>query len=261
MQPNWDYVKKTTLWDYDQLIKKLKLITAYPLIWQTYNHDLRQAAAFARAMFRENDLDAGAYPASVLSAMARLEIAGIRDWGDLLSRVGSRESCLSFLAENPLGFEETIDVLHYLLRWAFPFLTASRELFQPDNAQEMAGYAALKQAKLMNSFDLLEQGHTPAGRCALAERTGLPLAVITGLVHRADIVRVPFVRRKTLLPIYGAGYDSLAKIAAADQAQMESDLDAYFQRTLGKPFENYQSVIVLKWIVGAAQALPVILQG
>jgi hypothetical protein len=47
MQPNWDYVKQTTLWRYEDLIKKLNILMAYPIIWQAYNHNMKQASVFA----------------------------------------------------------------------------------------------------------------------------------------------------------------------------------------------------------------------
>ena len=118
----------------------------------------------------------------------------------------------------------------------------------------MSYYKILKQHKLMNSFDILEQGRTKTGRSTLAKLTGLPLKFMTSLAHRADIARLPYVRRKTILPVCGAGYNTLAKIASADLVQMESDLDIYFQRTKGKPWKNYKAVIVLKGLVTGAQA-------
>ena len=260
MQPNWDFVKKTTLWHYEDLIKKLNIVTAYPVIWRKYNHDMNQAAAFAHRLFRDKNIEAGEYPAQILHTISHLESTGIGDWGSLLSRVTTRNDCITFVTERNLKFEEFIDVLNYLLRWAFPFQTTSRELLEHENPQEMSCYDVLKKHNLMNSFDILGQGCTLAGRRALAKHAGLPQDFVTILVHRADIARLPYVRRKTILPVCGAGYDTLAKIAAADLAQMESDLDVYFQRTLGKPWKNYQSVIVLKGLVTGAQALPVIME-
>ena len=72
-------------------------------------------------------------------------------------------------------------------------------------------------------------------RHALAEYTGLPKDFVTSIAHRAEIVRLPYVRRKTILPVCGAGYDTLAKIATADLAQMKTDVEAYFQRIQGNP--------------------------
>jgi hypothetical protein len=260
MQPDWNYVKKTTLWHYDDLIKKLNVLIVYPVIWKAYNHDMAQATVFAMRLFPGKNIEAREYPAQILDTIAHLKPAGISDWGNLLTKIDTRESCMEFVTENNLNFEKFIDLLNYLLRWAFPFLTASRELLAHENILEMSNYLILKQHGLMNSFDILEQGYTVKGRRALAEHTGLPQDFVTSITHRADIARLPYVRRKTILPVYSAGYDTLAKIAAANLSQMESDLDVYFQCTQGKPWKNYKAVIVLKGLVTGAQALPVIME-
>jgi hypothetical protein len=260
MQSNWDYVQKTTLWHFEDLVKKLNVVMAYPVIWQAYNHDMNQAAAFARRLFPDKNIEAGEFPAAVLHTVEHLKSTGIRDWGSLLSKVTTRIECSEFVTSHNLDFEEFIDVLNYLLRWAFPFQTASRELLEHESPQEMSCYEVLKRHKLMNSFDILEQGRTLAGRRTFAKHTGLPLDFVTKLAHRADIARLPYVRRKTILPVCGAGYDTLAKIAAADLRQMESDLEGYFQRTQGKLWKNYKAVIVLKGLVTGAQALPIIME-
>jgi len=256
MQPNWDYVKQTTLWHYEDLIKKLNVVRAYPVIWQAYNHGMNQAADFAQRLFPDKNIATGEFPAAIIRNIERLKVAGIKNWGDLLSRVVTREDCMAFVTVRHLKFEELIDIFNYLLRWAFPFQTSSRELLEHANPQEMSYYEDLKRHKLMNSFDILEQGCTKPGWRVLAKLTGLPQEFVTNLVHRADIARLPFVRRKTLLPVCGAGYNTLAKIAAADMRQMESDLDVYFQRTQGKSWKNYKAVILLKGLVAGAKALP-----
>ena len=112
---------------------------------------------------------------------------------------------------------------------------------------------------MKNSFDILEQGCTSTGRRMLADRTGIPVDFLTRLVHRADIARVPYARRKTILPLCGAGYDTLKKIASASLAQMDSDMDSYFAQIQGKSWQDYKSVIVLKHLVTCARALPVII--
>jgi hypothetical protein len=259
MQLNWDYVKRTTLWQYEDLIKKLMVLKAYPVLWQAYNQDMSQAANFARRLFPDQNIEAGEYPARVLYMMERLKSAKISNWGDLLSRVATRSDCEDFVSDHKLKFEEFIDLLNYLLRWAFPFQTASRELLDHENLQEMAYYGVLKQNNLMNSFILLEQGHTSIGRGSLAELTGLPPGFVSSLTHRADIARLPYVRRKTILPVRGAGYDTLTKIARANLDQMDSDMEAYFERTQGKSWQKYKAVIVLRILVTCANALPKIL--
>jgi hypothetical protein len=76
---------------------------------------------------------------------------------------------------------------------------------------------------------------------------------------RADLARLPFVRGKTVLPLCGAGYDSWAKVAAADLSRMEADLELYF-RSQGKSFSDYKSVILLSGIVRGANFLPPVVQ-
>jgi hypothetical protein len=260
IQPNWNYVKKTTLWHYEALIKKLSVLMAYPVVWKAYNHNMAQASVFARNLFPDKNVDAGEYPAQILDTITHLKHAGFSDWGNLLARIVTRETCKAFITENNLNFEKFIDLLNYLLRWALPFQTASRELLAHENTLEMSYYPILKQHGLMNSFDILEQGYTVAGCRTLAEHTRLPQDFVTSIAHRADIARLPYVRRKTILPLCGAGYDTLAKIASANLSQMESDLDIYFQSTQGKPWKNYKSVIVVKGMVAAARTLPVIME-
>lgn len=256
MEANWEYVKKTTLWQYEELLAKLADVLAYPFVQEYYNHSMPQAVEFARRLFPTSNWEAGDYPAELVQTFQRLEAAGIDNWSALLFQVTSREQCSAFVRQHDLGFEPLVDVLHYLLRWGLPFRAATRELLEHGDPQEMAWYAALKQYKLTTNLDLLELGRTPTGRETLANTTGLPENFVTTLVHRADISRLPFVRRKTILPVCGAGYDTLARIASADTSQMEADLDAYFQRTQGKPWADFKSVIVLRGLVAWARALP-----
>ena len=100
MHPNWGYVKKTTLWQYENLIKKLNVLMGYPILWQAYNHDMIQAAIFARRLFPDKNIEAGEFPALVLSIIKRLKSAGISDWGNLLSKVRTRGECALFVSQH-----------------------------------------------------------------------------------------------------------------------------------------------------------------
>lgn len=259
MEFDWNIVKKITLWQYEELLKKLNAVLAYPVLRKAYNHTMPQAIDYARRLFPDKNIAAGEFPADIIATFESLQSAGVSDCADLFKKVSTREACAAFVAQNNVQFDALIGVLGYLLRWHFPFFTASRELFDHDNLQEMDCYQVLKQHKLMNSFDILERGQNPEQRRKLAEQTGLPLSFVTSLVHRADIARLPWVRRKTLIPVCGAGYDTLAKIAAAHIPQMEAGLEAFYQRTQGKSWEDFKSVIVLRLLVIDAQALPPII--
>src|SRR5574339_679610 len=102
MHPDWNYVKKTTLWHYEDLIKKLNLETAYPAIFRAYNHNMTRAANFARCLFPDKDFAAGEFPANIVRSFERLDGAGIKNWGDLLSKIASQDDCLEFVITHRL---------------------------------------------------------------------------------------------------------------------------------------------------------------
>ena len=203
MTVNWDYVKKTTLWQYEELVEKLQAVLAYPFVQQYYDCSMPQAEDCARRLFAGRDFEHGEYPATLFPVFRRLDAAGIANWSSLLAQINTRQRLIGLLEANELKFEDAIETLKYLFRWELPFHTATRELLDHDDGFEMGSYEAFKLNKLTASFDLLERGRTPSGRQALGEMTGLPQEFVTRVVHRADIARLPFVRRKTILPVCG----------------------------------------------------------
>jgi hypothetical protein len=255
MGQDWNYVKKVTLWPFEELLKKLNGVLTYPVIRKAYNHSMPEASDFAKRLFGTSNIAAGRYPAPLIATFNHLHQVGIKNWSDLLVRIASRESCEVFMESNHLDFQDLIDVLNYLLRWAFPFYTATRELLDHENPREIKCYPVFKQNQLISSFDLLEHGYTRARRQSLAKRTDLPLEFITGIIHRADIARLPYVRRKTILPVSKAGYNSLARLVSADLPTMERDMESCFARQ-GKSWDDYRSVIVLRGLISGAKALP-----
>jgi hypothetical protein len=47
---DWDYVKKQTLWSYEDLIKKLLNVLGYNFVQEHYNHSMKQAGLSWRAL-------------------------------------------------------------------------------------------------------------------------------------------------------------------------------------------------------------------
>jgi hypothetical protein len=119
------------------------------------------------------------------------------------------------------------------LRWVLPFKTPLREFINVDNDTEISYLEALKKMKMGSNLDLLDAGRTKTGRIDLASATGIPIAFIIPLVHKADISRLAYVRGKTVRHLCGGGYDSLERIARPI-VEMEVKMDAYY-RTLGGP--------------------------
>jgi hypothetical protein len=136
-----------------------------------------------------------------------------------------------------------------------PFKAPLREFIDADDGADVHALAALKKQKIGSNTDLLEAGRTEAGRVRLASTADVSTALVTALVHRADISRLAYVRGKTVKHLCGGGYDTLEKIANAGLAEMEERMDAYY-RTLGKSLADFKAVIPLSWMIGGAGILP-----
>jgi hypothetical protein len=255
---DWNRVRKQTLWSYEELIKKLRRVLAYPFVRQHYNHTMQQARAYAGKMRRgylQNRGDKTVYIDQIIAHLRRLEALRVGTCADLIRQVATRERCLAFLRRTGFGFDHLIELLRYLLRWVLPFETSLRELIDPDDDVGAKRLAALRKQKIRSNLDLLEAGRTALGRARLARAPKIPPARLLALVHRADISRLAYVRGKTIKHLCGGGYESLEKIAGADLAEMELKMDAYYG-TLGKSLADFKLVLPLTWMIGGAKTVP-----
>jgi hypothetical protein len=262
MKPDWDAVKKLTLWSYEDLIRKLLEVLAYGFVQEHYNHSMGQAQAYAESIrggYLQNQGDMAGYINNIVAYLQQLERLGVGTYADLIQQVKTREACQDFLQQTALEFESLIQVLNYLFRWVFPFKTPLREFIDTDDPEQLKYLGALKAHKIGSNLDLLEAGRIAAGRIQLASATEIPLSFITALVHKADISRLAYVRGKTVQHLCGGAYNTLDKIANANMEEMEEKMDAYY-RTLGKSLANFKSSIILSWMVGGAQILPRVVQ-
>ncbi len=149
----------------------------------------------------------------------------------------------------------SIETLNYILRWVLPFNTPLREVVDMNDVGNTRCLDALRKQGLRSNLDLLEAGRTIAGRVQLSRTAGVPEACGTALVLRVDISRLAYVRGKTVNHLCGGGYNSLGKIANANLAEMEADMDAYY-RALGKSLADFKVVVPLTWMIGGAKILP-----
>jgi hypothetical protein len=258
----WDSVKKETLWSYEDLISKLQGVLSYGFVQEHYNHSMRQAQAYSRDIRRgylQDRGDMAVYIDRMSTYLQKLEGSQVGTYSDLVQQVATRERCAAFLEQTHYDFEPLIQVLNYLMRWVLPFKTPLRELIAVESETELGYLAALKKQKIGSNLDLLEMGRTAEGRNRLANRAEVPLDAVLALVHKADISRLAYVRGKTVRHLNGGGYNTLEKLASADQATMEERMDAYF-RSIGKSLADFKSVIPLAWMVGGAKILPRLLR-
>jgi hypothetical protein len=261
MDIDWEQVKKLTLWNYEQLVDKLLRTLAYGFVLEHYNHTMDEAGRYAEKV-RDGYLQGRSKPAIVDPMLSNFKILNdlrVRTYLDLVQQVESKVKCESFLEQTGFGFKELIETLNYLFRWVLPFSIPVRELIDLNNESHKAYFEILKEQKLVSNLDILEQGRTPDGRTRLSQATGIPGGFITGLVHKADISRLAFVRGKTVLHLCGGGFDTLDKIANADVGEMEKAMDTYY-KTLGKSLADFKAVIPLAWMVGGTRILPTVLE-
>jgi hypothetical protein len=261
MDIDWEQAKKLTLWNYEELVKKLLKTLTYRFVIEHYNHTMDEAGRYVKKV-QEGYLQGRDEPAisdQMLANFKKLEDLQVRTYLDLVQQVESRENCERFLKRTGFGFNALIETLNYLFRWALPFSTPLREFIDLDNLIDKSYFEILKEKRLGSNLDLLEQGRTRDGRSRLSQDTGIPDSFVTGLVHKADISRLAYVRGKTVLHLCGGGYDTLDKIAGADLGEMEKAMAAHY-RTLGKSLAHFRAVIPLGWMIGGARILPRVIE-
>lgn len=258
MNIDWERVKKQTLWSYEDLIKKLLDVLSYNFVQEHYNHSMEQAQRYAESIRRgylQNQGDMIAYIDGIVAHLEELETRQVGTYTQIVQQVATREKCVAFLKQNDFDFDHLIQVLNYLLRWVLPFKSPLREFVDTDQDAEARYFGMLKKQKISSNLDLLEIGRSVAGRARLANTADIPAAFIIALVHKVDISRLAYVRGKTVKHLCGGGYDTLDRIANANLAEMEENMDAYY-RMLGKSLADFKTVIPLSWMIGGAQVLP-----
>ena len=257
-EPDWDLVKKITLWSYENLVDKLLDVLAYRFVQEHYDFTMPDAREYNKRIrhgYLQDRGDMLPYIDRISGYLAELEARQIATTADLVNRVATRQQCIAFLGQTGFDFESLIQTLNYLLRWVLPFKAPLREFIDVEQDSEVNLLNALKKQKIGSNLDLLEAGRFAAGRMMLAKVCEIPLAFITVLVHKADISRLAYVRGKTVRHLCGGGYDTLERLASANLPEMEMNKDAYY-RTLGKSFSDFKSVIPLGWMIGGAQIIP-----
>ena len=261
MNFEWDLVKRTTLWHYEELIPQLLDVLDYPFVRDLYNHTMDQAAAYSELLrhgYRQNGREA-VFIREVSADFRILSAQGVRDYEDLVRKIDSRTKCEVFLQATGIPFEALIQMLNYLFRWVLPFRCPVRELLDAGEEPMSAALVQLRLCRVRSNLDVLENCRTGSGRAALASKTGMVESFMLDLAHRADISRLAYVRGKTVNHLCRGGSDTLEKISNADLRQMEADMAAYYA-TLGKTLADFRAVIPLDWMIGGARVLPRVIE-
>jgi hypothetical protein len=242
--------------DYEDLSRRWRKSFSYPFVRETFNYSMAELATHtelllggdARGRYTE-------YTAMLKRIFMELSAAGVRDILDLTSQIETRMQLEIFEANRRVRAVDIVAALKYLIYWFVPMEKPLGSLVRADPAMDNA-VKALRELGVRTNLELLQQGITASGRKALAETSGLEAAVIAELVHRADFSRMPWASKATISNLIGAGYGSLAQLAAADPERLYADFFGYGEAIgknlkLGNEIENSYRI---------AQIVPVLLR-
>jgi hypothetical protein len=252
---DWNLVKNITLWDYEELIKKILDVFSYSFVQEYYNHDMSEAVDYVRTLLGYHPKYAK-HVSKTTNTLKRLDRLRVENYTDLILSVENKEKCEDFLRKTQLPFEDCISTLNYIFRWVLPHKLYLRELIDTENKTHKNYIKELRTHKIRFNLDLLESGRTREGREKLAQETGIPKSFILDLVNLTDMSRLPYSNRKTIKHLSAGGFDSVAKLAQADSEKLSEVMKSYFGR-MGVKLSGF---IDLKGIAQWAKTIPAIVK-
>ncbi|UCD26340.1 MAG: DUF4332 domain-containing protein [Candidatus Bathyarchaeota archaeon] len=256
MEIDWNIVKKMTLWDYENLIKKILKVLSYNFVQEHYNHSLREAGTYVKKMLGY-DPKYEEYASNITNILKKIESLKVENYIALVRRVETRQKCEEFVRRAKLPFMDLISALNYIFRWVLPFRNVYlRQLVETSNEVHMEYIKRLKEHDIELNLDILEHGRTKEARIKLLEETVIPEDFILYIVNRADLTRLPYMSRKTVNHLCAGGYDSVDKLVQAESGKVIEDMKAYFDK-IGVKLSGF---IDLKGITHWAKTIPKIVE-
>jgi len=252
---DWNLVKKMTLWNYEELIKRIAEVFSYSFIQEHYNHNMKEATSYSEKLLGY-DLKHEKYVSRMAKILKTLEGLKVENYADLIHRIENKEKCEDFLRKTKLPFEDLILVINYIFRWVFPRRLYLRELIDTENEYHKIYIEKLRNRRIRFNLDILENGRTREGREKLYKDTGIPESFILDLVNLADMSRLPYSNRKTVKHLLAGGYDSVAKLAQTDSERIVEDMRSYFER-IGIRLSGF---VDLRGIAQWAKTMPIIVE-
>lgn len=158
----------------------------------------------------------------------RLEKAGVDNLYDFLVLVPTRSQAQGFIASAGIRQPALMGFMDYFKQWWFPFPATLRQLVEEGDPRLDEALGQLKECKIANSMSLLEAAAVQAERVQLSKLCGISLELLTELVHRADVSRLPYTSGGAVKRLWAMGYRSLADIRSADAQDYFRRVKAYF---------------------------------
>ncbi len=255
MGVDWSEVKKTTLWTYEELMEKLTNALSYDFVSQYYDRKISKVRQFLQALLDRKDNKHATYLNSVLATLRDIEVFGVGTISGLLEFIPTREQLEHFIHTSIIEFHDMVRLLNCLLRWILPFSRPIAEFIRKGERIESEYLSILRKQGVRFNLDMLEQYRQKCSRDELGEE--VPSLYVIELLHRTDISRIPYVSGKTVHTLCGAGYDTLDKIADANQEQIEESVSDYL-RSIGVTYSR--SFLDIEGAINQAKAIPRILE-
>ena len=255
---DWDKANRelSPVKNFEELSQCLRRSLAYPFVCENFNFTLRQLTDFVNLELGGDPRGRYAEYASMLSrTLIRLQDAGLRDVQDLINQAGTREQLERLVDWTRTSGLDILRVLKYLLYW---FLPKEKPLIGlvPDDPEFREALSTLRKQGVRTNLELLQKGITIAGREEHAYSSGLAERMISDLVNRADLSRMPWTSKATISNIVESGYGSVSRLAAANLETLTADYLSYGSSIgknlkLGNEIENSHRI---------AKLIPVLVQ-
>jgi len=214
--------------NYADIPRRLLDVLAYDFARKYYNHSMREAQAYAARLLGSDPRQRyGAMLEEITASFLRLQELKVNSTQEFILSVENPQKLEEFYKRSQLPLQALVGVLHYLLYWVLPARIYLRELVEPEEPQQLGYVTTLRESGVRFNLDLLEMGRTRQFRGRLARITGVPEEFIFELTNRADFTRLPYVRGSTVRNYFNAGYTTLEKLAQADLAGLQADMDSY----------------------------------
>ena len=104
MKIDWDHVKKTTLWPYEELIEKIIQVLEYGFVQEHYNHTMKEAIVYSERLqsgYLLNGREA-AHISKITENLKTLYKLNIGRYQDLVQQVDTKQKCVTFLKKKTL---------------------------------------------------------------------------------------------------------------------------------------------------------------
>lgn len=246
---NWDELNKAVIPinGYEDLYKRSRKSLEYPILRKTFNYSIPELVEYVRLGLGEDLQDRyKETSAKLIWIFTNLKKAGNRHVLDLIQLVSTHQSLQDFCDTTGMHALDIVSAVKYLIYWFIPIEKYFSGLIRTD-PQAVRALKALHAIGVRTNLDLLQQGYSKAGRVELVEKSGLPQGEINTWVNRADFSRMPWASKATIANIMGAGYGSLAQLAAADPDQVSADYYRFGKSfgknlKLGNEIENCQRI-------------------